>query len=171
MGKIIVYVLELIGLGGLLVFITFIKWTNVALGAILSIAGAFFPQIRGLRTDSGEGSTTFGGVSVVVRGGARFAVVVAGIVLIVGGIVQGFTNYHEQKASELLDREKKDKTCLDTAQQHVESLQRLRDPQLAQSEIEKVRKLIETSRSSCEENIKVLDQAIQAPSPSKQPSP
>ena len=73
MGRIVLYLLELIGLGGLLVFITFIKWTNVALGAVLSIVGAFFPQVRRLRTQAGEGagegSTTFGKVSVVVRGG------------------------------------------------------------------------------------------------------
>ena len=91
--------------------------------------------------------------------------------MIVGGIVQGFMNYREEKASQLLERAKKDKTRLDTAEWYVNYLQQHPDPLAAQSDIEKLRKILEASRISREQNIKDLDQAVKAPTPEQKPSP
>jgi hypothetical protein len=140
----------------------------------LSIVGAFFPQVRGLnrpQKDAGEGSATFGNISVVVRGGARFAVVVAGILLIVGGILKGVQSAAGEKAKESLAEQQKQRLRLDTLQTYVDGLKQAKlvpdEKQVAEME----RLLGECCKSS-EQQIKRLEPIAtgSSPQPSMQPS-
>jgi hypothetical protein len=90
------WTLELIGLGGLITLLVFVKWTNVILGSVLSLIGAFFPQLRSNRAGAGEAKTTFGKISVAFQGSLRYGVVIAGIILIIGGIVSGFQDWQRE---------------------------------------------------------------------------
>lgn len=99
--KAILYLMELVGVGGLLGLLGFITWTKMGLGAALSLLGAFFPELHVKNNEQGEGKIDAGKVSVVFRGGLRFVVVVAGLVLIVGSVLDGHEGFKEAQAKEL----------------------------------------------------------------------
>lgn len=105
--KLIDFIFELVGLGGLVLVISYITWTKMLLGSVITLVGAFFPEMRSKEKQHGEGEINAGNFRVVFSGGLRFAVVIAGIILIIGSVVDGFqgaakeniTSTYEQKLS------------------------------------------------------------------------
>ncbi len=104
MSKVIIYILELIGIGGLIGLMAYISWTKMALGASLSLLGAFFPELQAKEESPGQGTINAGKVKVVFRGGLRFVVVVSGMILIVGAVLDGHDSYKQKKVSVLLEK-------------------------------------------------------------------
>jgi len=104
MAKAIWYLLELLGIGGLVGLLAYITWTKMALGSALSLLGAFFPELHAKESEQGEGTIDAGKVKVVFRGGLRFVVVISGLVLIVGAVLDGHEKYKEEKARDEISR-------------------------------------------------------------------
>ena len=110
MVRAVVYLCELVGVGGLIGLVAYISWTKMALGSALSLLGAFFPELHMKREGTGEGKIDAGNIKVVFRGGLRFVVVVAGLVLIVGAVLDGHEGFqdklltHEREKSSLMNR-------------------------------------------------------------------
>ena len=91
MNRLLTHILELLGIGGLVWLLAFIPWTKMALGGALALLGAFFPTItEHSRTSVEQGHITWSKLLIKFRGTVRFAVVVAGIVLIVGAVLDGY---------------------------------------------------------------------------------
>ena len=97
----IIWLLEMIGLGGLVLLLSYIKWVHLIFGGVLALLGAFFPAVRVpsrrsvIKPETGDVQIKFDRVAVVARGTLRALVVIAGIVVIVGSIVEGYKS-HEQ---------------------------------------------------------------------------
>jgi hypothetical protein len=91
MKQIWLYILELLGLLGILGIIAFISWTKMLLGAALTAIGAFFPQLNLRSPEKGEGRIESHRFKVILKGTLRFGVVFAGLVLVVGAVLDGHT--------------------------------------------------------------------------------
>jgi hypothetical protein len=98
MPRVLLYLLELIGVGGIIGLMAFIPWTKMALGGALAFLGAFFPSLKDARqSQSGDGQLTWRKVAVKFSGGVRFAVVMGGIVLLVGAVLEGHDGFTKVK--------------------------------------------------------------------------
>jgi hypothetical protein len=88
-------IFEFVGLSGIIGMLAFITWTKVALGGVLTVTGAFYPTFRGrpAAAEKGQAKVGWKGLSAQFAGTLRFAVIVAGIILIVGGIGDGHEKY------------------------------------------------------------------------------
>jgi hypothetical protein len=85
------YLIDLVSLTGFVGAIGFIPWTKMALGGALTVLGAFYPNRKEPRQpQEGSGHLEFFGVSISLKGGIRFAVVFAGILLVAGSVVEGY---------------------------------------------------------------------------------
>jgi len=96
MKQIIIYLLELGAVSGLLLFITFVSWTKLALGSVLTVAGAFLPQGTADALN-GRGKLKLLGVEITLSGVLRIGVVIGGLALITGEAVNGFSKASEYK--------------------------------------------------------------------------
>ena len=76
------YLVELGAASFLLLFFAFITWTKVALGAALTVVGAFFPHSTSDKA-TGTGALKIGGASITLKGSLRVGVVLAGIALVI----------------------------------------------------------------------------------------
>jgi len=81
---------ELLTLGGLLSYFSFVAVTKLLTGVSLTLIGAFLPQLKP-KTDDAGGTTEIkiGTISVKIDGGIRFCLIVAGIVVLIWGISDG----------------------------------------------------------------------------------
>lgn len=101
MGRAALYMMELLGLIGMIGIMSYIAWTKMLLGAALSMVGAFFPRIQGHdATDRGSGKINMHKIAISMVGGVRVLVVIGGIILIVGAVLDGHTGYVEAKEKE-----------------------------------------------------------------------
>lgn len=98
MARVVEFLLELVGLGALMSLLAFVTWTKMALGAILALAGAYFPTLRKREDVPGSAQINLQKIAVQLRGGARFAVVIAGLVLIIGAMLDGHEGYLRQRS-------------------------------------------------------------------------
>lgn len=89
MSKALLYLLELLGVAGIVGLIAFIPWTKMALGATLSFLGAFFPTIKAANPQ-GEGEVSLKNFVARFSGGIRVGVVLGGVILIVGALLDGY---------------------------------------------------------------------------------
>jgi membrane-associated protease RseP (regulator of RpoE activity) len=89
-----------IGLGFIMVFLKSMSWTKMTLGAFLSLIGAFFPKNdKDKKEEKGEAKISFSKLSFILKGSIRFAVVIAGIILIMGSIYEGVAGVENSKNS------------------------------------------------------------------------
>jgi hypothetical protein len=97
--KLIKLFLELASLGGLIGLMAFITWTKMALGGVLAITGAFFPSPVAIDEKSNKGTTEIKAWNFLIKmtGGLRFGVVVAGLILLVGAVLDGHDGYVEHQ--------------------------------------------------------------------------
>lgn len=79
--------------------ISFMSWTKMTLGAALSVIGAFFPANKRNKNNNtnGIGAIKILGAEVTFSGAARYAVIVGGILLILGSIFDGASLYASNK--------------------------------------------------------------------------
>ena len=91
MGKILEYILELTGLIGILGMVSYIKWTQMALGATLALLGAYYPELRKKRKEVGKTEIAVGKYKFTLHGTLRFALIICGLILIIGSVVNGQT--------------------------------------------------------------------------------
>jgi hypothetical protein len=106
MARAVVYLLELIGLFGLIGIVAFISWTKMILGAVLSLVGAFFPRVGGRDSaDRGSGEINIQQIAIRMIGGVRVLVVIGGIILIVGSILDGHEGYVRDRDTTLARQE------------------------------------------------------------------
>jgi len=88
-----IHALELIGVGGLVALFAFIPLTKLGLGGALAILGAFFPNFHSEKNKSGTAQVKFLAFLFKMSGGLRFAVVTAGIIVLIGAVIDGHENY------------------------------------------------------------------------------
>ena len=101
MGRAALYMMERLGLIGMIGIMSYIAWTKMLLGAALSMVGAFFPRVHGHdATDRGSGKINMHKIAISMVGGVRVLVVIGGIILIVGAVLDGHTSYVEAKEKE-----------------------------------------------------------------------
>lgn len=101
MGRALMYLLELIGVGGIVGLMAFIPWTKMALGGALTFLGAFFPSLKDERqATTGDGQLTWQKIILKFRGGIRFGVVMGGVVLLVGAVLEGHEGFTKKKEIE-----------------------------------------------------------------------
>jgi hypothetical protein len=95
MKQFLTFILELAGLGGLIALLAYVTWTKIVFGGVLALIGAFFPAVRvhskKTAPDPETGNIRIGsrGFSVAARGTLRALVVLAGIVVITGAVLDG----------------------------------------------------------------------------------
>jgi hypothetical protein len=88
--KVLQYLLEIWGLGAIMALMVYLPWTKLALGGVLTVLGAFFPDLRGRKNlQEGTAQVRFANVLLNVSGGLRYAVVIAGIVVLIGAVADG----------------------------------------------------------------------------------
>jgi hypothetical protein len=88
------FLLELLGVAGLVSLLAYITWTKMALGAVLTLLGAFFPSLKDARQKlAGEGQVSWRGFLLKINGGIRFLVVIGGIILLIGAVLDGHEGY------------------------------------------------------------------------------
>ncbi|MDD5754562.1 MAG: hypothetical protein PHN45_07415 [Methylococcales bacterium] len=76
-----------IGLSGVLMFLKGVSWTKMTLGSFLAIIGTLYPgQEKENKEISGETKISWRGFSIFLKGGLRFALVVGGVILIIGSV-------------------------------------------------------------------------------------
>jgi hypothetical protein len=98
MKQIWLYILELLGLLGILSIIAFISWTKMLLGAALTAIWAFFPQLKSRSSEKGEGRIESHNFKATLKGTLRFGVIFAGLVLVVGAVLDGHTGLQKFNA-------------------------------------------------------------------------
>ena len=86
--RIVFYLLEMIGVVGIVGLLAFIPLTKVALGAALACIGAFFPTIRPVQV-TGDGEVRVSRFRARFRGGVRIGVILGGLILLVGAVLTG----------------------------------------------------------------------------------
>ncbi len=64
------YLIELTAAGGLIFVLSFVSWTKVVLGAVLTAVGAFFPYSSADKS-KGSGALKIGGAHITLRGSLR----------------------------------------------------------------------------------------------------
>ena len=82
-------ILEYVGVAGIIGLISFVSWTKLALGAVLTFLGAFFPK-AGARKESLEGGNAqikVLNIFLKMSGGLRFGVVLAGLIVLAGSLL------------------------------------------------------------------------------------
>jgi len=90
MMRVLQYVLEIGGLGAIIALMAYLPVTKLAVGGILTLVGAYFPDLRGRENlQKGTAQIRFANVLLKVSGGLRFAVVIAGIVVLIGAMADG----------------------------------------------------------------------------------
>ena len=97
--------LAVVGLGGLVALLAFVPIKKAALGCILSAVGALFPQLNLAppKAEKGSGSISLGNfLRMSLNGSPRVLLVLAGIVLIAGSILEAhelalLSQQHEQE--------------------------------------------------------------------------
>jgi hypothetical protein len=89
LGRNLEKVLKYVGLGIVMIFLKSVSWTKMTFGGLLALLGALFPKNQEEKNDEGEAKISSGKISIALKGGARFAVVIAGLVLIVGAVYDG----------------------------------------------------------------------------------
>jgi hypothetical protein len=89
--KTLLFAMELIGFLGVFLSFSILTWTKLTLGGALSFLGVFFPSRAGDGNENKDNKAAIrlGPIAVDFQGGLRFALVVAGIVLLIGGVNQG----------------------------------------------------------------------------------
>jgi hypothetical protein len=81
----------------------FRSWTKLTMGGLLTLAGAFFPTPgRWSKGADGSGTVKAGPISVAIKGGVRFAVVVGGIVVLLGAAFEGIQHPEFAKTAKKL---------------------------------------------------------------------
>jgi hypothetical protein len=99
MSRSVSYLLELGGVGGIVSLIAFIPWTKFALGSALAVVGAFFPQLNASRNlEKGSAQITAWNMLIKLSGSLRFAVVIAGLLILIGAISDGHEGYLQNDA-------------------------------------------------------------------------
>lgn len=93
--------LEFIGLGGLIAIFAYIPWTQMVLGAVLTMVGAFYPHSSADKA-KGQGHLNSARFSALFKGSLRAGVVIAGILLIIGAVVDG---YSRKEARDEIEKE------------------------------------------------------------------
>jgi hypothetical protein len=100
-GRVGMYLLQLVGLVGILGLVSYISWTKMVLGAVLTIIGALFPQGTS-DVQSGQGTLKFAKASVVLKGSLRIGIVLGGIILLIGAVLDGYEGYKEKNQQRAL---------------------------------------------------------------------
>jgi hypothetical protein len=77
----------------LLHFFAHVAWPPTVLGVLLVVTALFFPS--GALPEASKGRVKLPGIDVSFQGGLRVAAIIAGIVLIVGGLFPGFKGARE----------------------------------------------------------------------------
>jgi hypothetical protein len=101
MAKVLTYLLELGGVGGIVALLAFIPWTKLALGGVLAFLGAFFPNFGGTKVDRQGGYAQIKVLNILLKmsGGLRFGLVLAGLIVLVGAILDGHQGYVANQAN------------------------------------------------------------------------
>jgi hypothetical protein len=81
-------ILEFVGLGGIILMISLVSLTKMALGAILTIVGAFYPSNVDDKTP-GQANINIAKAKAAFKGSLRYGVILGGVILIMGAIVDG----------------------------------------------------------------------------------
>jgi hypothetical protein len=134
--RMIPYFVELAATSGLIFAFAFISWTKIALGSVLTVIGAFFPNSTSDKA-TGTGSLKLAGVNITLRGSLRVGVLIAGLVLIVNEGISGKINSDKfssatesaSKNMEALANARDNKAAIDTLTpaKRTERLLELRD--------------------------------------------
>jgi len=88
-----------LGLMGLLVFMKTISWSKMLMGSFLSIIGALYPVKKESNDDKGEAKIEIPKFKLFIKGSLRFALVIAGVILIIGSIMSGVNGHKEYKST------------------------------------------------------------------------
>jgi hypothetical protein len=110
MKTLVEWLLELLGLGGVLAAVAYISWTKMTLGCAIALIGAFFPKTR---SDGAKGSGELHtkGTRAVFKGSLRVGLVLAGIVLLIGSLADSEDRYYVaslQAANQALQRSREE---------------------------------------------------------------
>lgn len=96
LGRNIEKIFHYIGLGFIMFVLKSVSWTKMTFGGLLALFGAFFPKNQEENNEKGEAKISSGKISIALKGGVRFAVVIAGLVLIVGAVYDGVKGAEKQ---------------------------------------------------------------------------
>ena len=72
-------------------FIVFVPLKKIVLGAVLTLGGAFLPDIPGGKNKTGTGTVAVG--KIHFRGAPRYAVLTAGILIVAASLWQGISEF------------------------------------------------------------------------------
>jgi len=91
------FLLELLGVGSIGGLLAFVTWTKITLGRALTFLGAFFPKLRSQKEPPQKQVAQIKLWTFLVRmsGGLRLGVVVAGLILVIGAVIDGHRDYVE----------------------------------------------------------------------------
>ena len=83
-----VWLIELLSLVGLVAILAYVKWSLTTLGAVLTLIGAFFPKMSTDKSKKTKGSAKVKSknLSLIFRGSLRIGVILAGLLLVIGGV-------------------------------------------------------------------------------------
>ena len=94
MARELVYLIEFISVSGIIVLFAFIPWTKFTLGLALAIAGAFLPSMKEARQNkNASGEITFQNMVMKFNGGIRIAVVMGGLIVLTGAMIDAKKEY------------------------------------------------------------------------------
>jgi hypothetical protein len=114
----LMYLLELLGVAGIVGLIAFIPWTKMALGAVLAFLGAFFPT-RNVAQAQGQGEVRWKQVIAKFSGGVRVGVVIAGMILLIGALLDG---YQKKQAEEEMHKRTEFEEGVEQAMQRLRAV-------------------------------------------------
>lgn len=149
-------VMEYAGVIALVGLFVFVPITKMVLGAVLTVVGAFFPRVESSsKNDEGKGKLSLFKIAVTLSGGVRFGVIFAGVILLIGSILEGYKNYDARK-TELVNTKIGLRESKVSLYKMKANLYRLNDP----SDQKKTDSLISLKLSILEEQEAQVDKGI-----------
>ncbi|MEQ1953188.1 hypothetical protein [Mesorhizobium sp. CN2-181] len=96
MAKLLLLIGEMGVFAAIFAALAFVSWTKMTLGAVLTFVGAFFPNLK--QGNEGESRATIKllGAEISFSGVVKFGVIVGGVILIIGSVVEGASTYFDQ---------------------------------------------------------------------------
>ena len=163
MAKHLPYLLELAAAGGLMYVFAFASLTKMAIGAALTIAGAFFPHSSADKA-TGMGTMKVAGLNITLRGSLRVGVLLAGLLVLSNegiSIKKNFEKYRDtansaaSKIKDITDEEEAKK--LSPFQIHGRNLAKLGELHDTLSSMQSAKPdiAIQASLSEVEKQIKI----------------
>lgn len=76
----------------ILKYISAVSWTKMTFGGFLACVGALYPKFGSGKESTGEANIRISKVSILLKGGIRYCVVVCGVVLVIFSAIEGYVS-------------------------------------------------------------------------------